>query len=123
VGREEIGTSESTGDSDSSGGLVSVGESYDSGWNEESYDNVTNEIEIINQQAPPEPEPEPEPAPQPSYRTVVSACNIRSYPDYGDNVIGSLGGGESVLFYGEEAGWYKIEYNGVVGYIGPRFLQ
>jgi uncharacterized protein YgiM (DUF1202 family) len=54
---------------------------------------------------------------------VISACNIRSYPDYGDNVIGGLGGGETVLFYGEEAGWYKIEYNGIVGYIGPRFLQ
>ena len=63
------------------------------------------------------------PVPSPTYRTVISACNIRSYPDYGDNVIGGLGGGETVLFYGEEAGWYKIEYNGIVGYIGPRFLQ
>ena len=63
------------------------------------------------------------PAPEPEYRTVVSACNIRSYPDYGDNVIGGLYGGETVLFYGLEEGWDKIEYNGIVGYIGPKFLR
>ena len=118
-----LGTDASAGDTDSSGGLVSVGtsvsEQNDSGWNGESGDLSGNEIEIIGAQTP----ETAAPAPSPVYRTVASACNIRSYPDYGDNVIGGLGGGETVLFYGEEAGWYKIEYNGIVGYIGPRFLQ
>ena len=97
------------GDTDTSGGLVSAGGSDQQEWD-------SGEIDIVGQETP-------ETAPSPTYRTVSSACNIRSYPDYGDNVIGGLGGGETVLFYGEEAGWYKIEYNGVVGYIGPRFLQ
>ena len=107
-----VGTTESTGDADNSQGLVSVGGSEESGWS----DSGDSEIEVVGQETP-------ETAPSPVYRTIISACNIRSYPDYGDNVIGGLGGGESVLFYGEEAGWYKIEYNGIVGYIGPRFLQ
>ena len=38
-------------------------------------------------------------------------------------VIGQLYGGETVLFYGLEEGWDKIECNGIVGYIGPKFLQ
>ena len=98
------------GDMDASGGLVSVGD------DQQGWDGSSNEVEIVGQEYE-------EPAPNPTYRTIISACNIRSYPDYGDNVIGGLGGGETVLFYGEEAGWYKIEYNGIVGYIGPRFLQ
>lgn len=114
AGSSSISTQGQTGDTDNSGGLVSVGGS-DQGWEEPSY-NGSGDIEIVGQETP-------ETAPSPTYRTIVSACNIRSYPDYGDNVIGGLGGGETVLFYGEEAGWYKIEYNGIVGYIGPRFLQ
>ena len=114
AGSSSISTQGQTGDTDNSGGLVSVGGS-DQGWEEPSYDG-SGDIEIVGQETP-------ETAPSPTYRTIVSACNIRSYPDYGDNVIGGLGGGETVLFYGEEAGWYKIEYNGIVGYIGPRFLQ
>ena len=114
AGSSSISTQGQTGDTDNSGGLVSVGGS-DQGWEEPSYDGA-GDIEIVGQETP-------ETAPSPTYRTIVSACNIRSYPDYGDNVIGGLGGGETVLFYGEEAGWYKIEYNGIVGYIGPRFLQ
>ena len=114
AGSSSISTQGQTGDTDNSGGLVSVGGS-DQGWEEPSYDG-SGDIEIVGQETP-------ETAPSPTYRTIVSACNIRSYPHYGDNVIGGLGGGETVLFYGEEAGWYKIEYNGIVGYIGPRFLQ
>ena len=98
------------GDLDNSGGLMSVDGSNS------SDESSGSDIEIIGQETP-------EQAWNPTYRTIISACNIRSYPDYGDNVIGGLGGGETVLFYGEEAGWYKIEYNGIVGYIGPRFLQ
>ncbi len=56
------------------------------------------------------------------YRTILSTCNLRSYPDYGDNVIGELYAGQTVEFLGEEAGWYKVSVNGTVGYIGPKFL-
>lgn len=56
------------------------------------------------------------------YRTIISACNLRSYPDYGDNIIGECYAGQTVEFLGEEAGWYKISADGTVGYIGPKFL-
>jgi cytoskeletal protein RodZ len=56
------------------------------------------------------------------YRTILSTCNLRSYPDYGDNVIGECYTGQTVEFLGEEEGWYKISVDGVVGYIGPKFL-
>jgi len=59
----------------------------------------------------------------PATATIVSACNIRSYPDYGDNVIGSCYGGETVTYYGIEGGWAKIELNGVIGYVGPSFVS
>ena len=102
---------EGAGDTDNSGGMIETGGTTQDG----SADVVI--------EAPQPVEPVAEPAPEPEYRTVVSACNIRSYPDYGDNVIGQLYGGETVLFYGLEEGWDKIECNGIVGYIGPKFLQ
>jgi len=58
----------------------------------------------------------------PSTATITSACYIRSEPEYGDNIIGSLYGGESVQYYGIVEGWAKIEIGGVTGYIGPKFI-
>ena len=58
----------------------------------------------------------------PSTATITSACYIRSEPGYGDNIIGSLHGGESVNYYGIVEGWAKIETGGVTGYIGPKFI-
>ena len=105
--------------SEESSGVETVGTvSAENGDQNVQTGTVNGEGEQIEIVAPQTPE-----TPAPEYRTVISACNIRSYPDYGDNVIGGLYGGETVLFYGEEAGWYKIEYAGIVGYIGPRFLQ
>ena len=52
-----------------------------------------------------------------------SRCKYANHRLHGDNVIGQLYGGETVLFYGLEEGWDKIECNGIVGYIGPKFLQ
>jgi cytoskeletal protein RodZ len=63
-----------------------------------------------------------EPAYTADYRTILSTCNLRSYPDYGDNVIGECYTGQTVEFLGEEEGWYKVNVDGVVGYIGPKFL-
>jgi len=60
--------------------------------------------------------------PAPQEATIVSACYIRSNPDYGDNVIGECYGGETVAYYGIEEGWAKIELNGIVGYVGPKFV-
>ena len=101
-----------TGVTDNSNGLIQPADG--------SVIDSSSAVDVVAQQ---EVVPVAPPAPEPEYRTVVSACNIRSYPDYGDNVIGGLYGGETVLFYGLEEGWDKIEYNGIVGYIGPKFLR
>ena len=96
---------------------------YSDGLIQPADGSVTVDSSTVDVAAQQEVVPVAPPAPEPEYRTVVSACNIRSYPDYGDNVIGGLYGGETVLFYGLEEGWDKIEYNGIVGYIGPKFLR
>ena len=99
-------------DTDYSGGVI-----------ETAGSTQTAGSDVVVEAPQPVVEPVAPSAPEPEYRTIISACNIRSYPDYGDNVIGQLYGGETVLFYGLEGGWDKIEYNGIVGYIGPKFLQ
>lgn len=55
-------------------------------------------------------------------RSILSGCYLRSYPDYGDNILGECYAGQEVQFLGEEAGWYKVVADGVTGYIGPKFL-
>ena len=62
-------------------------------------------------------------APQPTYLTMTGTCYLRSAPDYGDNILGTYQAGTTVLFYGPEEGWYKVEVDGMVGYMGPKFFQ
>ena len=71
-------------------------------------------------QAPTEPATE---APyQPVYLTMNGACYIRSYPDYGDNIIGEYPAGTVVEFLEDVGGWYKVQIDGMVGYMGARFF-
>lgn len=71
-------------------------------------------------QAPTEPATE---APyQPVYLTMKGACYIRSYPDYGDNIIGEYPAGTVVEFLEDVGGWYKVQIDGMVGYMGARFF-
>lgn len=71
-------------------------------------------------QAPTEPATE---APyQPVYLTMKGACYIRSYPDYGDNIIGEYPAGTAVEFLEDVGGWYKVQIDGMVGYMGARFF-
>lgn len=84
------------------------------GQNQTDGQSQTDGQEQVNMEAPGESTGD--------YRTIISPCNLRSYPDYGDNVIGECYAGQTVEFLGEEAGWYKISADGTVGYIGPKFL-
>ena len=61
--------------------------------------------------------------PQPQYMTINAACYMRSYPDYGDNIIGQFDAGTTVQFLADEGGWYKVSVNGQTGYIGARFFS
>ena len=62
-------------------------------------------------------------APEPVYRTIISACNVRSEPSYGDNVIiYDLPAGTQVEYLGG-SGWCEIKLSdGTVGYVGEKFL-
>ena len=62
--------------------------------------------------------------PEPVYRTITSACNVRSDPSYGDNVIVSdLPAGTQVEYLGG-SGWCEIKLSdGTVGYVGEKFLE
>ncbi len=74
----------------------------------------------------PETQPPTEPvteAPyQPVYLTMKGACYIRSYPDYGDNIIGEYPAGTIVEFLEDVGGWYKVQIDGMIGYMGARFF-
>ncbi|MGL4847921.1 MAG: SH3 domain-containing protein [Clostridium sp.] len=48
---------------------------------------------------------------------TTSNLNVRSGPSENDSIIGSFNDGTPVQIFGEENGWYKINYNGGIGYI------
>lgn len=67
-------------------------------------------------------EPATEAPYHPVYLTMKGACYIRSYPDYGDNIIGEYPAGTVVEFLEDVGGWYKVQIDGMVGYMGARFF-
>ncbi|MDD2957387.1 MAG: SH3 domain-containing protein [Lachnospiraceae bacterium] len=75
---------------------------------------------VTETQAPTEPETE---VYQPVYMTMTGACYIRSYADYGDNIIGEYPAGTVVEFLEDVGGWYKVQIDGMVGYMGARFFN
>ncbi|MBT9830304.1 SH3 domain-containing protein [Clostridium baratii] len=53
----------------------------------------------------------------------TSSLNIRSTPSTSANIIGSLAHGTSVSILDKSGDWYKISYNGKIGYIKGEFLN
>lgn len=56
---------------------------------------------------------------------VKSTVNVRSGPTKDYDKLGSLSKGKSVKVTGQsdQTGWYRIEYNGKVGYVSDDYLQ
>ena len=56
---------------------------------------------------------------------VKSSVNVRSGPSTDFDKIGSLSKGKSVKVTGksDQTGWYRIDYNGKVGYVSDSYLQ
>lgn len=75
------------------------------------------------QTEPPQTEPPETDPPKPVYMTLNGACNFRSYPDYGDNIITYYSEGTVVEFLEDVGGWYKVQIDGMVGYMGARFFN
>lgn len=114
-------TPKASSDENAASGGESAGMAENTGSGEESSGS-TDQKETDSQEVYIPETPETPETPAPTTATILSACYIRSYPDYGDNIIASLYGGETVTYYGIEEGWAKIEVNGITGYIGPRFI-
>ena len=101
-------------DSSSHGaGSEQNGDTYGGNDYDYNYDG-SQQAEVISQETE---------APQPQYMTINAACYMRSYPDYGDNIIGQFDAGTTVQFLADEGGWYKVSVNGQTGYIGARFFN
>ncbi len=58
----------------------------------------------------------------PTYATIVSTCYLRSYDDYGDNIIMEVYGGQTVEVLSNPGGWAYISVDGVTGYVGSQFI-
>ena len=54
---------------------------------------------------------------------VTSSLNVRDGAGTGYNVIGSLGPGATVTIIEKVGNWYKIEYNGGVGYVSADYIE
>ncbi len=46
-----------------------------------------------------------------------SLCNMRSGPSTDADLVAQITGGEKVYIFGFNTGWYKVKYNGQIGYI------
>jgi hypothetical protein len=99
---------------------------------------VQSETQVQPQTQPPtEPEPatqapteppteqptEPPTEPQPVYKTMIGTCNFRSGPGYEYEVMAEYPAGTVVEYLGLVEGWSQVRIDGVIGYMGPRFLE
>ena len=59
------------------------------------------------------------------YRTITNCTwlNLRTSPEYGDNVYKSVRAGTKVEYLGMENGWAKVDYNGKKVYCGASYLK
>lgn len=69
------------------------------------------------------PETQPPTEPEPVYKTLTGSCYLRSGPGYEYEIIGEYMYGTTVEFRGEVEGWYEVQVDGMIGYMGPRFFN
>jgi hypothetical protein len=78
--------------------------------------------------APPTPTPSPGPAP-PTGQTVTVLSNSLGYVNVRDtsastgNILGQIPVGETVSYDTVQYGWYKVTYNGIVGWVSGTYVQ
>ena len=58
----------------------------------------------------------------PVYKTLKGSCYIRSGPSMEAEIIGEYMYGTTVEFLEDVGGWYKVQIDGMVGYMGARFF-
>ncbi|GEM_PF-719944 len=92
---------------------------------------TTQEPETPTPQTPEPETPQPTETPSEPEKTtqtgkvvnVTSSLNVRNGPGTNYDKIGSLGPGATVTVIEKEGNWYKIEYNGGVGYVSADYIE
>ena len=72
---------------------------------------------------PPQTDPPETDPPEPIYATLNHACYIRTYSDYGDNILAEYPQGTVVEILEYDGGWTKVQVDGIVGYLGTKFVS
>ena len=107
--------------------MIVVGDDTPNSYNQGMQSGETKQTEAPVTEAPETDPPQTDPPetdpPEPVYLTMTGACYIRSYADYGDNIIGEYPAGTVVEFLEDVGGWYKVQIDGMVGYMGARFFR
>lgn len=55
--------------------------------------------------------------------TSGSGLNIRSFPNTGGRILGSVPQGGTVIVYGQTGNWYVIRYGNITGYAAAEFIE
>ncbi len=59
----------------------------------------------------------------PKYKTLIGSCYIRSAPSMEAEIMGEYIYGTTVEFIEDVGGWYKVQIDGMTGYMGARFFE
>lgn len=59
----------------------------------------------------------------PVYKTLIGSCYIRSAPSMEAEILGEYMYGTTVEFLEDAGGWYKVQIDGMTGYMGARFFE
>lgn len=109
-------------------GETAVGASDNTAAQQEETTDQTNTAEQtqvpseVETSAPAETAAATEPAYEPIYKTLKGSCYIRSGPSMEADIIGEYMYGTTVEFLEDVGGWYKVQIDGMVGYMGARFF-
>ncbi len=83
---------------------------------------IQQPVPVVQQPVPVIPQPVPVVSSSTSMVTT-SKLNVRSGPSTKYGKIGVLQTGSPVCVLGSSGSWYKINYNGLVGYVSSKYVQ
>lgn len=76
---------------------------------------MENEVET-------EPETEPPTEPAPIYKTLKGSCYLRADTSKESTILGTYPVGSTVQFLEDVGGWYRVQVDGMTGYMGAQFF-
>lgn len=85
-------------------------------------------LEVVDYEAGMEAEVETEPATEPPteaepiYKTLKGACYLRADTSKEAEILGTYSAGASIQFLEDVGGWYRVQVDGMVGYMGAQFF-